>query len=98
MTHTLPTHADTAIGPLYWVAGKSDKTNSHIFKAAVYNSTAGADVPVTLAFSGVKAGAKAELTVLTGPTDPYGINDPYTQVNVVKSHKNSEIITAGDKG
>ena len=76
------------------MAGRSDKTRSHIFKAAVYNSTA--DVPVSVTFEGVKAGTAAQLTVLTGPADPYGYNDPWTRVNVVKTAKRS--VTAGANG
>ena len=94
ITHNLPTTSDTDIGPLYWVAGRSDKTGGHIFKASVYNSTA--DVPVSVTFEGVKAGTKAQLTVLTGPTDPYGYNDPWTRENVVKTSK--QAVTAGANG
>ncbi|GAW27045.1 putative alpha-N-arabinofuranosidase A [Rosellinia necatrix] len=85
MTETLPASAD--IGPLYYVAGRNDKTKGHVFKAAVYNSTDGADVPVRLTFDGVAAGTTAELTVLTGPEDPYAVNDPFTGVNVVSTTK-----------
>lgn len=65
MTNTLPTKSSDNYGPLYYVAGVDTSTNSHIFKAAVYNSTA--DVPVSLTFDGVQAGTPAELTVLTAP-------------------------------
>ncbi|KAI1642692.1 glycoside hydrolase family 51 protein [Daldinia loculata] len=85
LTETLP--ATSQFDPLYYVAGKNDKTGGHIFKAAVYNSTDGADVPVKLSFEGVKQGTTAELTILTGPKDPYGINDPATGINVVKTSK-----------
>ncbi|KAH9903745.1 alpha-L-arabinofuranosidase [Xylariomycetidae sp. FL2044] len=99
MTETLPATSD--FDPLYYVAGKSDETGGYIFKAAVYNSTDGADVPVKLTFEGpgaaaLEPGATAELTVLTGPADPYEINDPYTGVNVVKT--STQTITAGDDG
>jgi alpha-L-arabinofuranosidase len=96
MTHTLPTKADSNLGPLYWVAGKSDKKGSHLFKAAVYNSTNGDAVPVSLSFESVKAGTKANLTIISGPADPYAINDPYTGINVVKT--SSQMITAGSEG
>jgi len=96
MTQTLPTTSDSGPGPLHWVAGSNEQTGAHIFKAAVYNSTHGADVPVSLSFEGVAAGAKAQLTVLTGPADPYGYNDPFTQVNIVKTAKTE--VTADDKG
>ncbi|KAI0854714.1 alpha-N-arabinofuranosidase A [Xylaria cubensis] len=85
ITETLPASSD--FDPLYYVAGKNDKTGAHIFKAAVYNSTDGADVPVKLTFDGAVADTAAELTVLTGPEDPYGVNDPFTGVNVVKTTK-----------
>ncbi|KAI2616196.1 glycoside hydrolase family 51 protein [Hypomontagnella submonticulosa] len=85
MTETLP--ATSQFDPLYYVAGKNEKTGGHIFKAAVYNSTRGADVPINLSFEGVKPGTTGELTVLTGPSNPYGSNDPRTGVNVVKTNK-----------
>ncbi|KAI8950634.1 alpha-N-arabinofuranosidase A [Xylaria longipes] len=85
ITEILP--ASTDIDPLYYVAGKNEKTQAHVFKAAVYNSTDGADVPVRLTFDGVASGTTAELTVLTGPEDPYGVNDPFTGVNIVKTTK-----------
>ncbi|KAI1249214.1 hypothetical protein MGN70_008825 [Eutypa lata] len=93
-TETLPVTSD--FGPLYYVAGKSDKTNGYIFKGAVYNSTDSADVPVKLTFEGVEEGTTAELTVLTGPENPYDINDPFTGVNVVETTKST--VTAGSGG
>ncbi|RYP13832.1 hypothetical protein DL765_006704 [Monosporascus sp. GIB2] len=92
-TETLPATAD--FDPLYYVAGKSDQTGGYIFKGAVYNSTDGADVPVRLTFEGVEPGTSAELTVLTGPENPYGFNDPYTGTNVVKATK-STVKSGGD--
>lgn len=71
MTTTLPTTSETPFGPLYYVAGFDNARNSHIFKAAVYNSTAA--VPVSLSFKGVKEGTEAQLTMLTAP-DPYAMN------------------------
>ncbi|KAI0377580.1 glycoside hydrolase family 51 protein [Hypomontagnella monticulosa] len=94
MTETLP--ATSQFDPLYYVAGKNDKTGGHIFKVAVYNSTEGADVPVKLSFEGVKPGTTGELTILTGPVNPYGSNDPRTGVNVVKTDKTT--IRAGRDG
>ncbi|KAK3313964.1 glycoside hydrolase superfamily [Apodospora peruviana] len=93
---TLPVTAKNGgIGPLYWVAGASDK-GTNIFKAAVYNSTA--PVPVSLRFEGtaVSKGATATLTVLTGPQDPYAFNDPFTHVNVVNETKST--LVAGEGG
>jgi alpha-N-arabinofuranosidase len=60
----------------------------------VYNSTT--DIPVSLQFEGFAKGATAELTVQTGPQDPYGYNDPFLQNNVVK--ESTVTLTAGDKG
>lgn len=42
ITETLLASAD--FGPLYYVAGKNQKTQGHVFKAAVYNSTDGGDL------------------------------------------------------
>ncbi|KAI1492729.1 alpha-L-arabinofuranosidase [Biscogniauxia mediterranea] len=94
MTETLP--ATTDFDPLYYVAGRNDKTGGHIFKAAVYNSTDGADVPVKLNFEGVAPGTEAELTILTGPENAYGINDPFTGVNVVET--STTTVTADEQG
>ncbi|KAI1077585.1 glycoside hydrolase family 51 protein [Whalleya microplaca] len=94
MTETLP--STSAFNPLFYVAGRNNNTGGNIFKAAVYNSTDGADVPVRLTFDGVVPGTTGELTVLTGPEDPYGFNDPYTGTNVVESTKST--ITSDDNG
>lgn len=94
ITHTLPASAE--FNPLYYVAGKNEKTQGHIFKAAVYNSTNGADVPVRVTFEGVAPGTVAELTLLTGPKDPYAVNDPHTGVNIVKTSKTN--IKSDNKG
>ncbi|KAK3300455.1 glycoside hydrolase superfamily [Chaetomium fimeti] len=84
ITHTLPVTATTtsnstaSFGPAYWVAGRGAAEGSHIFKAAVYNSTGGADVPVSVKFEGGsdKKGARAQLTVLTAPGGPWAHNTP----------------------
>lgn len=84
MSHTLPATSDSAFGPLYYVAGANEAAGSFIWKGAVYNTTDSADVPVSVAFEGVKPGTKAALTVITNPSgDPYGYNDPHTGVNIV---------------
>ncbi|KAK0611235.1 glycoside hydrolase superfamily [Immersiella caudata] len=70
------------INPLFYVAGEGEKGAS-IWKAAVYNSTA--PVPVSIKFE--KKHKTATLTLQTGPEDPYGYNDPFTRVNVVKETK-----------
>ncbi|CEJ57847.1 Putative Alpha-L-arabinofuranosidase A [Penicillium brasilianum] len=67
MTNTLPATSNSSFGPLYYATGLNNKTNSHIFKAAVYNSTA--DVPVSLTFEGIGRGTTADLTILTAPSD-----------------------------
>lgn len=73
ITHNLPTTwSEGGIGPLYWVAGRDDKSGSNLFKAAVYNSTA--DVPVTVEFAGSTA-MSANLTVLSCD-DPNASNYP----------------------
>lgn len=84
--------SDTGFGPLYYVAGTSAK-GTGIFKAAVYNSTE--DVPVSLKFEGYSKGSTATLTVLTGPENPYGYNDPFTHVNVV-NETTSTVIAGAD--
>ena len=53
-------------------------------------------MPVTVAFEGVESGTQAELTLLTGPEDPFGYNDPWTGVNVVETTKT--ILEAGESG
>ena len=68
-------------GPAYWVAGRGrggGADGSRILKAAVYNSTGGADVPVRVDFEGGKGkkGARAQLTVLTAPDGPWAHNTP----------------------
>jgi len=95
-TETLPASSEDGFGPLYYVTGKNDITGGHIFKGAVFNSTDGADVPVHITFEGVEAGAQAELTLLTGPEDPYGYNDPWTGINVVETAKST--VTADAEG
>lgn len=90
MTNTLPTKSSDKYGPLYYVAGVDNSTNSHIFKAAVYNSTA--DVPVSLTFDGVKAGTAAELTLLTAPDPVFmnevgGANQVHSKVSTLRAGK-----------
>ncbi|KAI5921052.1 alpha-L-arabinofuranosidase [Camillea tinctor] len=94
MTETLPATAD--FDPLYYVAGKNEKTGGHVFKAAVYNSTDGADVPVKLKFEGAAPGTEAELTILTGPENAYSINDPFTGINVVET--STQTVTSDEQG
>ena len=95
MTHTLPASAD--FDPVFYVAGANEDTGSRIWKAAVYNTTDNADVPVSLRFEGVKKGTKAALTVLTNKADdPFAYNDPHTGVNIVES--TTTILKAGKGG
>ncbi|KAK8013914.1 alpha-n-arabinofuranosidase A [Apiospora arundinis] len=84
MTHTLP--ASSSFNPLYYVTGKNEDKGSFLFKGAVFNATTD-EVPVSLTFEGLRAGTEAELTILSGPEDPYGFNDPFTGINVVKTTK-----------
>lgn len=74
------------------MAGKAEDSNSHLFKAAVYNSTS--DVPVSLSFDGVGSGSKAQLTVLTAP-DALSMNE-IGRENLVKREVHD--LTAGDRG
>ncbi|KAJ5698819.1 hypothetical protein N7462_000824 [Penicillium macrosclerotiorum] len=92
MTNTLPASSNSSFGPLYYVAGLDDKTDSRIFKAAVYNSTA--DVPVSLTFEGIGRGATADLTVLTAPSG-FSMNE-VGAANVVQSKTTK--IKAGKQG
>lgn len=92
MTNTLPATSTDAFGPLYYATGLDNKTNSHIFKAAVYNSTA--NVPVSLTFDGIGRGTKADLTILTAP-DAFSMNEVGGS-NIVKS--TTATIKAGKKG
>jgi alpha-N-arabinofuranosidase len=85
---TLPTTIldDGPIGPAYWVAGRGDD-NSYVVKAAVYNSTDGADVPFKVSFEGLggkhkRSGdkhdeglARATLTILSAE-GPWAHNAP----------------------
>ncbi|KAJ5555861.1 Glycoside hydrolase superfamily [Penicillium sp. DV-2018c] len=92
MTNTLPAKSSDGFGPLYYATGVNKETNSHIFKAAVYNSTA--EVPVSLTFEGVGRGTKADLTILTAP-DPFAMNE-VGHANIVNSKTTQ--IKAGKKG
>lgn len=87
ITHTLPTSSKSNYGPVYWGAGKDvSRDNAFVWKGAAYNTTNGADVPVSVQFQGVKQGTKATLTVLTNSVgDPYAYNDPFTGVDIVNT-------------
>jgi alpha-N-arabinofuranosidase len=76
------------------MAGADSTSGGNIWKGAVYNTTA--DVDVTVTFAGAAPGTRGQLTVLTGPENPYGYNDPFTQVNVVKT--NQSIIASDSTG
>ncbi|KAJ5937569.1 hypothetical protein N7454_003911 [Penicillium verhagenii] len=92
ITNTLPTTSADAYGPLYWVAGLNNKTSSHIWKGAVYNSTE--NVPISLTFEGVAKGTKADLTILTAP-NAFSMNG-VAETNIVNSK--TETIHAGKSG
>ncbi|KAK4156064.1 glycoside hydrolase superfamily [Chaetomidium leptoderma] len=88
---TLPATAEGSdFGPAYWVAGRGD--SSYILKAAVYNSTA--DVPFSVSFEGLEAGAMAHLTVLSADS-PWAHNTPEHKegVRTTVTH-----LTAGEGG
>ena len=89
ITETLPT-SEAKFGPAYWVAGRSDETGSHIFKAVVYNSTA--DVPFDVTFDGVGAGVAGTLTWLTAPMN--GSN--YVNSDIVEKHEST--VTSDSNG
>jgi alpha-L-arabinofuranosidase len=89
MTHTRP--ATQQFGPVFYVAGVNEPKGSHIWKGAVYNTTDGADVDVTVTFEDLTPGTRASLTLLTGNGDPYAYNDPHTGVNIVNSTTSSII-------
>ncbi|KAF2764171.1 glycoside hydrolase [Teratosphaeria nubilosa] len=76
ITENLPiSFSSGGFGPLYFVAGRSDVTGSHIAKFANYNSTG--STSITMGFDGVGAGACGELTYLTAPmnaSNPVGGN------------------------
>ena len=79
------------------MAGKNEATNSYILKAAVFdrqNPTTPADVPFTVIFEGVEAGASATLTVLTA-TSPEAMNMPGGK-QVIR--RNVSTLTAGNDG
>jgi alpha-N-arabinofuranosidase len=92
MTNTLPTTWNGTYGPLYYAVGLDSATDSRIFKAAVYNSTA--EVPVSLTFEGVGRGTTADLTILTAP-NAYSMNE-VGGANIVQSQTTT--IKAGKKG
>lgn len=95
ISETLPTKG--SYGPVWWGAGKDDARDALVWKGACYNTTNGADEPVTVRFDGVKRGTKATLTLLTNPGgDPYQYNDPLKGNNIVES--TTTIISADKKG
>lgn len=79
---------NTAYGPAYWVAGRSDATGAHILKAAVYNSSA--PVPFSVSFDGVRGGTVANLTYLTAPmnaSNPVGGNIVETHTESIRANR-----------
>jgi len=98
ISHTLPTTSNSSYGPLYWGAGKDENRNGAlVWKGALYNTTDGGSIPVSVHFEGVAAGAKASLSVLTNSVgDPYAYNDPFTGVNIVST--NTTELTADGRG
>ncbi|KAH6989496.1 glycoside hydrolase superfamily [Ilyonectria sp. MPI-CAGE-AT-0026] len=89
--------ATAEFDPAFYVVGSNEDLGTLVWKGAVYNTTNSADVPITVAFEGVKAGTKAELTVLTNNSeDPYAYNDPLTGVNIVD--RTTTVLEANEKG
>lgn len=87
LTHTLP--QTESFGPLYYVSGLNQNTGTHVFKAAVYNSTG--DYPVSVTFDGVVKGTFATLTYLVAD-GPFAYNAA-GQPEVVQT-KTSKIIAS----
>nr|OQO24687.1 hypothetical protein B0A51_08866 [Rachicladosporium sp. CCFEE 5018] len=89
ITENLPT-TEAQLGPAFWVAGRNDKTGSHILKAAVYNSTG--NVPFSFNFEGVGAGAVGQLTYLTAQnmnaSSTIGNNIVQTHTQSVRANRN----------
>lgn len=98
ITHSLPVDSPAGYGPAYYGAGRDEERDgAMVWKGAVYNTTDAQDVPITVAFEGVKAGTKATLsTAIQADNDPWAYNDPFTQVNVVET--NVQMLTANDDG
>jgi alpha-L-arabinofuranosidase len=98
VTHTLPVSSPAGYGPVYYGAGYDEsRDGALVWKGAVYNTTNNKDVPINVAFEGVKAGTKAVLGMAIQPDgDPWAYNDPFTGVNVVDV--STKIITANSAG
>lgn len=98
ISHTLPTTSNSSYGPVYWVAGKDEaRGGALVWKGAVYNTTNGDSVALSVHFDKVAPGTLANLTVLTNSVgDPYAYNDPHTGVNIVNT--TTSLVTANAKG
>lgn len=83
ITHNLPTTPSTNTSSLFFVAGLNENSDAYIWKGANYNTTNHQSTPVSVKFEGVKEGATAQLTMLTGTDGPFGYNDPAEGNNVV---------------
>lgn len=84
ITENLPID-DAEYDPAFYVAGRNALTGSHIFKAAVYNSST--EVPFHVAFEGLTRGSCGSLTYLTAPmnaSNPVGGNIVETHVKTVE--------------
>lgn len=90
-TETRAVQADSSNGPAYWAAGENTYTGSYIVKAAVYNSSG--DVPMTVAVEGLRAGTRANLTVLTAPAA-----DSYASIGNNPVQTTISMVTAGQGG
>ncbi|KAK3711850.1 hypothetical protein LTR37_009368 [Vermiconidia calcicola] len=98
ITETLPVSSGAGFGPVYYGAGRDEtRGGAMVWKGAVYNTTNNADVPIKVAFEGVEAGTKAQLSMATQPEgDPWAYNDPFAGVNVVDVSR--RVVTANGEG
>lgn len=97
-SNRLPTTSNSSYSPLFWAAGTDEaRDGAFVWKGAVYNTTDGGNISVSVQFEGVEPSSKASLTVLTNPSgDPFAFNDPKTGVNIVQS--TSVELTSGASG
>lgn len=90
ITENLPmTITDGEFGPAYFVAGRNDVTGAHIAKFAVYNSSV--EVPFSVSFDGVGAGAIGNLTYMTAPfnsSNPIGGSIIDREESIVTANSN----------
>lgn len=98
ITHTLPVESPAGYGPAYYGAGRDEERgDALVWKGAVYNTTNSAEVPIQVAFEGLEAGTRAQLTKLTNSNgSAWAYNDPFKGNNIVAN--STEIIQANGDG